>query len=55
MTEEPQSKTAPKPANRVKVKLRKKHRHQGKDYKPGQEIAVREDQVKWLKSHGIIE
>ncbi|ADE14177.1 hypothetical protein Nhal_1004 [Nitrosococcus halophilus Nc 4] len=44
-----------KPMNRVKVKLKKNHTHKGKMLKPGDTMDVREDQVKWLKSHGIIE
>lgn len=43
------------PDKRVKVKLKKNHTHRGKDLKPGETMDVREDQVKWLKSHGIIE
>lgn len=39
----------------VKVKLKKNHTHRGKELKPGETMDVREDQVKWLKSHGIIE
>ncbi|SDO29829.1 hypothetical protein SAMN04487957_10591 [Halomonas shengliensis] len=35
----------------IKVKLQAPHTHGGKDYKEGEEIAVRPDQLDRLKKH----
>jgi len=39
----------------VKVKLSRSHTHAGKDYKAGDEIEVREVQVKWLEEAGAVQ
>ena len=43
-----------KPAERQKVKLKKPHRHGGKEYEAGAEIEVAVTDIQWLKDHGVI-
>lgn len=43
-----------KPAERQKVKLKKQHRHGGKEYEAGAEIEVAVTDIQWLKDHGVI-
>lgn len=39
----------------VKVRLLKPHTHEGRDYKPGDVIALDGDRAVWLKGQGVAE
>lgn len=43
-----------KPAERRTVKLKKPHRHGGKQYEAGTEIEVAVTDIQWLKDHEVI-
>jgi len=52
LSKEKQEKKAPP---KVKVKLKKPHEHEGKEYPAGKVITVREDQAQRLFSWGVAE
>lgn len=43
-----------KPAERRVVKLKKAHRHGGKNHEAGAEIEVAVTDIQWLKDHEVI-